>query len=102
MAKYIYIINEKDKNYCKIGYSKNPKSRLKTSQTYHPNDLNLYYTEFFDDEKKIKEIEKVVHHNLKHKNIKGEWFNINPEDAKLEIIHAKILYEDADTNKLKV
>lgn len=99
MAKYIYVITPETEEYCKIGFSKNPNQRVLSAQTFSPEKLKIYYTEEFDDDI-VKTIEKCLHRTINRYRMNGEWFNISPETAKLEIIHAKIYYED-DISKAK-
>ena len=40
----------------------------------------------------MMEAERILHKTLSHKRLKGEWFDISPEDAKLELIHMKMKY----------
>lgn len=100
MVKFLYIIQEENYNICKVGFSKNPNKRVRTSQTYSSKNLYLYYYEEFDSDK-IKHLEKIIHDTLKHHKIRGEWFNIDPYSAKLEIEHIKIFYEDDFNTKVK-
>lgn len=94
MRTYLYVIApENDPKACKIGFSKNPERRTKDFQTGHPEKLKLYYKEEFDNER-IKLFEKILHNTLRHLKIQGEWFNISPKDAELELVHIKIRYED--------
>ena len=90
---YIYIIGS-DKSPYKIGFSKTPQDRLKSLQTGNFNKLNIYYTEEIS-ESKVKFIEKQIHNNLRHRRVKGEWFNINLEEAILEVKYCRMKYEEA-------
>ena len=93
MVSYIYVICENDKSPVKIGFSNNPEKRLKQLQTGHPNILTLHYKEEIDSSN-VKILEKIIHKENKHHNVSGEWFNLSPQDAVLEIKHALIRYAD--------
>ena len=72
----IYIIENSDNHY-KIGYSKNPKKRIKQLNTGNSTDLKivkLYETKY--DSK----IEAYLKNYFKPKLIKGEWFELTLED----------------------
>ena len=39
----------------------------------------------------MRDAEKKIHKTLAHKRKKGEWFDILPEEAKLELLHLEII-----------
>lgn len=92
MKSNIYIIGGEQKPY-KIGFSKTPEKRLKSLQTGFPAKLKLYYTKEIS-ESKVKFIEKQIHKVIAHKRTKGEWFNIDLNDAISEVNFAVIRYEN--------
>ena len=47
-------------------------------------------------------MEKIIHKELRYLKVNGEWFNITPENAKLELIHLKIKYDDNEYLKLHI
>lgn len=65
----IYIIANAETDDLKIGYSINPKKRLKELQTGNANELllMLVFKGTFEDEKKLHEV-------YKHIRLEGEWF----------------------------
>jgi hypothetical protein len=65
----IYIIANAETDDLKIGYSTNPKKRLKELQTGNANELllMLQFKGTFEDEKKL-------HETFKHLRLEGEWF----------------------------
>lgn len=71
----IYAIG--DGNKVKIGYSKNPRRRLRQLQTGHPNKLKLLHTWEGD-----KLAEKRIHYILKPLILRhnSEWFKISLND----------------------
>ncbi|MFW6002023.1 MAG: GIY-YIG nuclease family protein [archaeon] len=89
---FIYIIGNTGSQQ-KIGFAKNPERRLKALQTGNAQKLFLHYTIEVPEEK-VKILEKKIHHEISHKRIKGEWFNINPAEAKLILDHAVIRWLD--------
>lgn len=70
----IYLVVTSDKNYCKIGYSKDPDSRLATLQTSHPEKLTLAAV----IEGTIKE-EKELHKQMAEHRVNLEWFNLSQD-----------------------
>ena len=70
--KFIYIIVNEDNNRFKIGFSKNPLSRLKSLQTGNDGKLTIYY------QRKVKHYSKIESY-LKLKFIEyqtiGEWYD---------------------------
>ena len=75
----------------KIGFTNNLKSRLKAIQTGNHEKIQIHYNIKFDTEKEMRDAEKKIHKTLAHKRKKGEWFDILPEEAKLELLHLEII-----------
>ncbi len=65
----VYFILNKEVNHIKIGYSKNPKQRLKTLQTSSSHKLELIYSIEGDIT-----IERFLHKQFKNSHIYNEWF----------------------------
>lgn len=80
----IYIIS--DGTNIKIGFSSNPKRRLKQLQTANSNQLQLLYSK---PTKNAKKIEKHLHKILWEfrSKYKGEWFTISELDWLFEYIN---------------
>jgi hypothetical protein len=96
MASFIYVICEGlDAEVSKIGISKNPDRRVRQLQTGHPLPLVVAHREEVDD-KKVKGLERLIHRQLTHLRLKGEWFSLSPADAILEVKHALIRYGDQE------
>jgi hypothetical protein len=91
---YLYVIGSE--NSVKIGFSKRPESRLKQLQTANGEALKLHHKEAFD-ERRIRLYEKAIHKELSHKKMKGEWFDLSPDDAVLHVKHLRMYYEDQET-----
>lgn len=63
--------------YHKIGISNNVPSRLSMLQSGTPHDLNLLTTIDMDGDAKV--VEKKIHEELHHCNVRGEWFDLHPK-----------------------
>lgn len=87
MSYYIYFISEdrKGNTPVKIGYSEDPKKRLKSLQTGNPNKLKLGISRPYETEKEARLMEKCLHNigRKKFRKLKGEWFIIYGHWAKL-------------------
>lgn len=66
----VYFILNKEVNHIKIGYSKNPKQRLKSLQTSSSCKLEMIHTIEGDIS-----IEKFLHKQFKKIHIYNEWFH---------------------------
>lgn len=87
----IYVIGPTEGPY-KIGYSGNPRSRLSSLQTGTTQSLLIHYEEEAETSKAVV-IEKLIHRQLAHKKIRGEWFDVTLEDAIAEVKYAFIRWE---------
>lgn len=67
---YVYLISDIDNNTYKIGYSKNPKGRLKQLQIATSNKLILLHTINCNS----GYTEEFIHDKFKDLKIKSEWF----------------------------
>lgn len=73
---YIYIIGGSSSvPPYKIGYSCDPKRRLKDLQVASPVELKCYYVAHL--RQKTKKSEKKIHKELKDYKVRGEWFDID-------------------------
>jgi hypothetical protein len=95
MTHYLYIIGSDSPPY-KVGVSKNPRNRLQTLQTGHPERLQIHYT-VETRSRQPKLLETAVHRNIRQHNVNGEWFNMPLEQLKLELDYILIRYEDDPT-----
>lgn len=82
---YLYLIctktdNGQFKGPCKVGITSSLKSRLASIQTGSATQLAYY--EIFGDGPQAHVAEARVHHLLRDKHIRGEWFDIDPEQAR--------------------
>ena len=95
--KYIYLIESYSdfENIYKIGYSKNPKQRIKELKTAHPHELTILY-EF--PTKHGRKVESSLHRLFKHKCYDGEWFRLNEEDISKFLIMCENIENSLDMN----
>ncbi len=75
--KYVYVIHDIDGDVYKIGHSISVKMRLDQLQTSTPHNLQIYKSYQVDD---YINIEKELHLHFMEKNIRGEWFRLDPSD----------------------
>lgn len=72
---YLYLINQEDSNYYKVGYAINLKSRISCLQSGSPQKLILTHSIKLDcHEKTIKKAERRIHRKYKQLQVQGEWF----------------------------
>jgi hypothetical protein len=82
---YLYIIqiykskNKITKKY-KIGRTKSVDDRIKTSQTYNPDELIIVKQYPCNN---VCKLEKTVHKQFKEYNIRGEWFSFTDDQLQL-------------------
>lgn len=89
---YIYVIGNNE-NRQKIGFAKDPQRRLKALQTGNPDKLYLHHCVEIPVEK-VRIMENKIHTEISYKRIKGEWFNLTANEAKLVLDHAVIRWLD--------
>lgn len=76
---YLYAIS--DGRYVKLGYSCNPRSRLKAMQTGHPEPLELVWTlEAGDSEAEASVLERKLHRYCDDFQRRSEWFDLGCMD----------------------
>jgi hypothetical protein len=86
----IYIIGPKEGPF-KIGYAGDPRSRLSNLQVGQAVELFLHYEEETETSR-AKVIEKLIHRQLGHKRIRGEWFDVKLDEAVAEVRFAFITW----------
>ena len=84
---YLYVIGCKDKNYYKIGHSRNPEKRLKAIQTSCPFNLNLICKKKSAD---ARQKESKLHLWLWELRKQGEWFVLSPQILEKLIYKVKL------------
>lgn len=93
MTSYLYVIGN-DTNRQKIGFSGNVEKRLATLQTGNPDTLKIHHKIECSSEK-TRVLEKKIHTELSYKRLKGEWFNMTPEEATNYLEFARITWLDS-------
>lgn len=75
VAGYVYIIQHGDTDHYKIGHTINrPMARLRELQAGTPIELKMYEVFYVADAMRG---EVDVHHLLRKKRVRGEWFKLN-------------------------
>lgn len=93
MTYYVYAMGPENSSTVKIGFTNNLQNRLRTIQTSHPEKIVIHHYIEFDSEKEMRNAEKKLHETLRHIRKKGEWFNLSPENAILELDFVKIILD---------
>lgn len=89
---YVYIIAS-SADTVKIGYSADPEKRLSQLQVGHERKLELVHKEFVG-ETQAPILEKLIHRDMRHRCIHGEWFKVTHSEAVLMVKFAVIRYGD--------
>lgn len=76
---YLYCIANSSGSV-KFGFSKDPEARTRALQTGSSDELVLLETVSVPPDR-VREFEATLHKEFAHCRHRGEWFNINPEDA---------------------
>lgn len=77
---FVYLMYDTANGYYKIGISNNPEYREKTLQSEKPTIEVIAYKKF--PIRKIAEsIEKALHETYSEKRLRGEWFELDQDDA---------------------
>lgn len=88
---YIYVIGTDSRQ--KIGFSGNVERRLGTLQTGNSELLTIHHKVEVPDHQ-ARYVEKTIHREYSYLRVKGEWFKMSPEQARLCIEHAAIRWSD--------
>jgi len=78
---FVYLMIDRKNNYYKIGISNKPEYREKTLQSEKPT-IELICHKHFPSRKMAESIEKAFHNMYKENRIRGEWFNLTPDEVK--------------------
>jgi hypothetical protein len=89
---FIYVIAESEAGPCKLGISNDPSKRVRQLQTGHVGQLRLWHAEPAEAAK-VKSLERLLHRDLRHHRVRGEWFNLSVRDATLHIQFTMIAYD---------
>lgn len=94
----IYLIADIEKRWCKIGISRNPKSRSNSIQTGIPFEVEILNVIEGD-----RKEERNLHQKFKKYHIRGEWFYYNTEIQKhIESINQLPIYENRSIKRIEV
>jgi hypothetical protein len=88
-VSFLYIIAASPEGPVKLGFSADPRKRLKQLQTGSVHVLALHHTEEVDDSR-VKIAERALHKLLGHRRLKGEWFSLSVEEAVFEVVHIRM------------
>lgn len=75
----LYILNQDESDYYKIGLTNNIENRIRSLQGGNPKKLNIIFIETFY---LSLHLEKVVFKIMKDKFIFGEWYKMNQNEIK--------------------
>jgi hypothetical protein len=88
---YLYAIKDLESGLIKLGYSRDPRDRLRALQTGSSNRLHLlYYASVGDSDARL--LESQLHSDLNHYRVRGEWFRLSDSEARSFIQWAVIRY----------
>ena len=90
---YLYAIQDSTSGYVKLGYSANPEQRLRELQTGSSAALCIIHTARIREDR-ARPVEQQLHRELKHLQVRGEWFNLTESRARGMIDYVIIRYED--------
>jgi hypothetical protein len=88
---HIYVIGTDEKQ--KIGYSGDVEKRLSTLQTGNAEKIRIHHKIEVAPER-ARKIEKKIHDEYRYLMIRGEWFNMKPEQATSILEYAKIRWSE--------
>jgi hypothetical protein len=92
----IYVIAASPDGPSKIGVANNTKKRLAQLQTGSDKVLTIFNEEVVRATHTLA-LERLIHTQLGHKRLKGEWFDIDVESAIAEVRYGIIRWESDDS-----
>jgi hypothetical protein len=90
---FLYAIKDTSTGYIKLGYSADPHTRLRELQTGNSGALHLIHKARIKEDR-ARIVEQQLHRELKHLQVRGEWFDLTETRASGMIDYAVIRYED--------
>lgn len=78
-ACYVYLMWDTTNGFHKIGISNNPRYRERTLQSEKPT-IELLKAKQYPTRLIAESIEAALHRAYSDKRLRGEWFNLSPED----------------------
>lgn len=99
---FIYVIAPVDTSLkqCKLGISVDPERRLRQLQTGFPTRLAVHHREVVKHED-ARSLEKLLHRDIGHHRLTGEWFALSIDDAIGFVKYAIIQYSGVQDLKFK-
>ncbi len=76
---YVYLMHDTTNGFTKIGISNKPIYRERTLQSEKPT-IEMVVSKKFPVRKIAESFEKSLHNTYAEKRIRGEWFELTPED----------------------
>lgn len=76
---YVYLMHDTTNGFTKIGISNKPMYRERTLQSEKPT-IEMVISKKFPIRKIAESFEKSLHNTYAEKRIRGEWFELTPED----------------------
>jgi len=86
VQNFLYVIGVHSSGPVKLGISKNPDRRVRQLQTGHSDRLHLFHTEPVPE----GVFERLLHNNLRHRRLRGEWFDLTVEQAIADVMFVVI------------
>lgn len=79
---YVYLMRDDANGYYKIGISNTPQYRERTLQSEKPT-ISLIVAKEFPIRSIAEAFEFALHKTYENKRLRGEWFDLSPEDAEV-------------------
>jgi len=91
MEEYLYCITNEQGSHCKLGYSRDPESRLSQLRTGTREDLRIAHV-IAVPLGTGRSWERVLHSELGHHRVVREWFELPVEKTILQMTWFEIHY----------
>ena len=91
---YLYAIKDLVTGLIKLGYSSDPRSRLRELQTGSSSPLHLLYYESVGNSD-ARLLESQLHRDLNYLRVRGEWFKLSDSEARSFIQWCVIHYSSS-------
>lgn len=92
-SHFLYVIAAETTGPVKIGISNDPDKRLRQLQTGHVASLSLHHAEPIAAHK-VKTMERLLHRDMAHRRVRGEWFGMTVDEARRQIAFTIMRYDD--------
>lgn len=91
----VYVLAGNPGNPVKIGISRSPYRRRSGVQSGQWNELKIFGLRYFRDHAVASSVEKRAHEMAGEKRVRGEWFNLEPQEA-LDIVEFAALATNSE------